>query len=355
VYFDTALNPINPASFDPDKPNCLIHPLPAVGTLVKDSNGNMLPIIDNCAFLSDFPGNFDGNGNGKTETSNGKFDTIEYIPGHATLDNAGAGVDLNGDGKINTYYRTPERQLMFSSDCFSRELTTTSVSYRIVVTTELCDAASVLRNPTAPIVVAHSEMNVGLQLAADIEGSVAKEAASEFADGNANPSQRDPGLHYYRNNLPTTRKAHTYDATTGEILTYNCDTNDLAKVGTLEAYDPVKEAKGLQIRGGTLYENCTTIISNYATEDRNLSFGAPGSYSVGTTSISEDRNGNGVLDKESVAASARQWVDPLGVPEGPVANPNLYRNLYYKDTPGAHSQNKRRFVIKDLINLGAGY
>jgi hypothetical protein len=293
IYFNTnSITTDNTASFDPAKPNCLMHPLPAVGTLVKDSNGTMVATVQS-GLRSDF-------------NANGKFDTIEYIPGHSFLDNAGLGKDLNGDGMINAYYRTPERQLVFSSDCFSTELTTTSVSYRIVVTVELCDVASVARNPAAPNIVAHSEINAVVQLAPDIEGAVTKENASDYtkADGSADKAN-DPGLHYYRTNQPTIRKTRTYDATTGELMTYN------AKTGVQETYDPVKEAQGLQIRGGTVDENSTQNKNSYSAEH---------------------------------TSSARQWIDPLSVPDA-------CRNAYYNDP----HQNKRRIVIKDLMNLGSGY
>jgi hypothetical protein len=374
VYFNTAENPIN-AAFDANHPNCIVHPLPSAGTLVKNSNGDMVPIVQD-VLLSNFNKNGNDNINGNRAlrdkwisatdpTLYTKFDTIEYIPGHVPVaggPDLSTPVDLNGDAKINTYYRTPERQLLFSSDCFSRELTTTSVAYKIIATVQLCDAASVELNPTSPVVVGHTEINAMIQLAPDIEGSDAKETASEYNDANPNPKQRDPGLHYYRNNQPTVRKTHRFapmsDAEPGTIFTYNNDTSDPTKIGTRETYDPVKEALGLQIRGGTLYENSMKSMTQYAMEDRDGStgIGSPGG-------ITEDRNGNGVLDRERTTSSA-QWVDPLGVPDdvrdanlitkGIIPAGTVSRNSFYCDNPMIkRCQNSRRFVIRELINLGA--
>jgi hypothetical protein len=298
IFFNTSENPINPAAFDPSKPNCLIHPLPMVD--VKDSNGAFVSVTQGS--VPDFNGN-------------GKFDTIECIPGFVPVSggpNLNTAQDTNGDGKINTYYRTPERQLIFGSDCFSTELTTTSVCYKIVVTTELCDAASVLRNPSAPIIVAHSEVIATVQLAPDIEGSAIKESQSDYTDkeGIADKAN-DPGLHYYRTNQPTIRKTRTYDSITGDILAYN------VKTGVQDVYDPSKEAQGLQIRGGIINEN----------------------------------------DTHSDRTSAWDWIDPLGVPSHikNAASDNVksdtYRKLYYSDP----HQNKRRIVIRDFINTGTIY
>ncbi|MCW8129024.1 MAG: hypothetical protein KIS92_01445 [Planctomycetota bacterium] len=118
------------------------------------------------------------------------------------------GLDIVQNAPANTFERTscaprnqvPWRQLCFGPDSFSTELTTTSTTYWLVVTTEVVDAASAALNPTDPDVRTWYQAVVVVEIAPD--------QLVETDTGSTGNDWPATGLGYYRGQWPRRTKSN---------------------------------------------------------------------------------------------------------------------------------------------------
>src|SRR6185436_12762449 len=69
----------------------------------------------------------------------------------------------------NSLADIPYRQWMFGPDWFSTELTTTTTTFVFVINAQIVDKKSVIENPDRPVVTAHYQYGMAVELCADVE------------------------------------------------------------------------------------------------------------------------------------------------------------------------------------------
>jgi len=120
----------------------------------------------------------------------------------------GRDITTKTGGPYETRPKVPWRQLAFGPDSFSTELTTTSNTFWVVVTTQVVDAKS--PNMADPIVKTWYQQLAIVEVAPDIETDTpASEDGSQWPNASAAPNAplslqqgKVAGLGYYRGNWP---------------------------------------------------------------------------------------------------------------------------------------------------------
>ena len=175
----------------------------------------------------------------------GGVDPITADPKNPNKDPIWANDFQYTDPNNTTNNNVPWRQLCFTPDSFSTELTTTSNTYMVIINAELVDAASVAANPNNPALHrklwwnqwgAVVELCPGMEPA--ITGTTDTMAQAQFG-GISNPE-----INYYSNERPMLRKTASCDPTFA-----NAPTN-LPLAPNTAFYDP----------RNSMDTNCPTLV-----------------------------------------------------------------------------------------------
>jgi hypothetical protein len=205
------------------------------GKLWKGTDGNQHYLLnDGSGFSSYTPGPNDVTGNGVRDPL---WELYCYQVGRDeyNVDSfnrqgfyfSSTGNPILGDrGKDHLYFATPPvdlplfdstavvpwRQLAFGPDWFSTELTITSPTYYLVVTSEIVEKQSAVANPANPTVLTHNQVLACVELAADVNAETdASYDGTGWPTGGVTPDPTHPftmaelkkvGLGYYRGANP---------------------------------------------------------------------------------------------------------------------------------------------------------